>query len=73
MANEGESASQRRTLVEIDQEKPIEAEFRYLGCDTLLILVNGKSHACTGKEEVEGMRFFINDQMCMFSADYDPT
>ena len=35
--------------------------------------MDGKSHVCQGKEEVEGLRLFIDDQMCMFSADYDPS
>ena len=35
--------------------------------------MDGKSHVCQGKEEVEGLRLFIDDQMCMFAADYDPT
>ena len=52
---------------------PIDAEYRSLGGDTLLVLMDGKSHVCQGKEEVEGLRLFIDDQMCMFAADYDPT
>ena len=52
---------------------PVDAEFRPLGVDTLLILIDGKSHACHGSDEVAGFRFFIDDQMVMFTAENDPS
>jgi acetyl-CoA carboxylase / biotin carboxylase 1 len=47
---------------------------RYLsGVETLLILLDGRSHTCYGKKDVNGFRFVIDDHSCMFTADYDPT
>jgi biotin carboxylase len=51
----------------------IEAEAYGLRGDRLLILVDGKSHTCFGREDPTGMRLTIGARTVLFAKEFDPS
>ncbi|ELR23464.1 acetylCoA carboxylase [Acanthamoeba castellanii str. Neff] len=51
----------------------IEAEAYGLRGDRLLILVDGKSHTCFGREDPTGLRLTIGARTVLFAKEFDPS
>jgi len=56
-----------------EDDGSVAAEFRPLADNHLLIILNQRSFVCYGREDPSGYRFFIDDKLCLFANDYDPT
>ncbi|KAF2069876.1 hypothetical protein CYY_008806 [Polysphondylium violaceum] len=51
----------------------IDANIQLLSDGGLLILLNGATHVCYGREDVTGLCLIIDSKTCVFSEEYDPS
>ena len=51
----------------------MQVSVRALSDGGLLVLLDGKSHTCYFREEVQGMRLMINGKTCLIEQENDPT
>jgi acetyl-CoA carboxylase / biotin carboxylase 1 len=57
----------------IDPSSAVDAEFRSMGDGGLLVVLDGRTHVCYGREEAIGLRLTVNRLTYILPNDFDPT
>ncbi|KAK5578910.1 hypothetical protein RB653_008585 [Dictyostelium firmibasis] len=56
-----------------DKSISIDSSVIMLSDGGLLVLLNGSTHVCYGREDVIGLSLIIDSKTCIFSQEYDPS
>ncbi|GAM23780.1 hypothetical protein SAMD00019534_069550 [Acytostelium subglobosum LB1] len=67
------SASRFMVSLQSDRTNYAESNIVLMSDGGLLIMLDGCTHVCYGKEEVTGLRLVIDSKTCVFSQEYDPS